>query len=168
MRLRTAAGLLCGAFLAACSAKERAPTSPPDAGGSPTVSDPVPVSSASDSTPDAAVVIDAGCTTADPAAQRHGSTCLCCHADEFSIGGSVDPSAAPVEWIVVTDARGDTRKMAPNTFSNFFAHFAMTPPFSAIAYGPDGGAIAMRAEAPNANCNSCHRQGGVTSPIHGP
>ncbi|MET0593963.1 MAG: hypothetical protein ABW133_14775 [Polyangiaceae bacterium] len=99
---------------------------------------------------------------------RHGSTCLCCHTREFGVAGSVDPSGAPVERIVVTDATGDVASMAPNLFANFFRHFKMTPPFRAIAYGPDGRAAPMRADAPTADCNVCHYVGGPVGLVHGP
>ncbi len=124
------------------------------------------VTPAADAAPPAP--IDAGCFTADPAQQRHGSTCLCCHSDEFSVGGSIDPNGPPVARIVVTDVTGDTRTMAPNPYGNVFAHFTLTPPLRAVAYGPDGGALAMKTAAPDGNCNTCHRAGGAAPPIHGP
>jgi hypothetical protein len=108
------------------------------------------------------------CVDGDFDRQRHGATCLCCHAEEFGVAGSVDPTAAPVERIVVTDAHGDVASLAPNAFANFFRHFRMTPPLQAIAYGPDGRAAPMRALSPSADCNACHGIGGSTAAIHGP
>jgi hypothetical protein len=99
--------------------------------------------------------------------QRYGSTCVCCHA-EFGVAGSIDREGPPVSRIVVTDARGDVADTAPNMFSNFFRHFAMTGPFRAVAYGPDGRSIEMQADAPSADCNACHYKGGPVPMIHGP
>jgi hypothetical protein len=111
---------------------------------------------------------DGGCFDADPLTQRHGSPCLCCHADEFSVAGSVDPNASPVALVVVTDAVGDARYMAPNQYGNFFRHFSLVPPLRAIAYGPDGRSLEMKSGAPHGDCNACHRPDGAAAPLHGP
>src|SRR5262249_49545359 len=110
--------------------------------------------------------VGVACSDGDPAVQRHGARCLCCHADDFSVAGSV--AGTSVARVVVTDANGDQRSMAPNLFGNFFGHFPLTPPFRAIAYGPDGRSVAMNAPAPHADCNACHAPAGPAAPIYGP
>jgi hypothetical protein len=114
--------------------------------------------------------LETGCIGGDRERQRHGSACLCCHGDEFSVAGSIDPGGSPISHIVVTDSLGDVREMAPNQFGNFFRHFTLTPPLRAVAYGIDGRAAAMEAAAPHGDCNGCHGQGlDKTAPlIHGP
>src|SRR5262249_9949075 len=104
----------------------------------------------------------------DPNVQRHGARCLCCHGDEFAVAGSVSSAGPSVARVVVTDATGDERTMAPNLFGNFFAHYPLTPPLHAVAYGPDGRSIEMRSLAPPPDCNACHAVGGPVAPIFGP
>jgi cytochrome c5 len=108
------------------------------------------------------------CRDGDANEQRYGSTCLCCHSDEFGVGGSIDRSGPPVARIVVVDAVGDVADVAPNAFGNFFRHFPMTPPVRAAAIGPDGRRIEMQSAAPSADCNRCHSASGSAPPIHGP
>ena len=107
------------------------------------------------------------CTNGDSTNQRHGATCLCCHA-EFGVAGSIDPDGVAVAAVVVTDARGAVATMSPNAFGNFFRHFAMEPPFQARVIGADGRERSMRALAPSGDCNGCHATGGVAAPITGP
>jgi hypothetical protein len=107
------------------------------------------------------------CSEGDPEVQRRGARCLCCHADDFSVAGSVDLTRPPAR-VVVVDAHGEERTMAPNVFGNFFAHFALAPPYRAMAYGADGSVLAMSAPAPHADCNACHVVAGPALPIHGP
>ncbi|HEY8089469.1 MAG TPA: hypothetical protein VIF09_16525 [Polyangiaceae bacterium] len=109
-----------------------------------------------------------GCRNGPESTQRHGTPCLCCHSDEFGVGGSVDPAGAPVTRVVVTGSDGDVADMAVNSFQNFFRHFPLAPPVRAVVYGPDGSAVAMRELAPSADCNACHFHGGPVSPIVGP
>lgn len=108
------------------------------------------------------------CDDGDPTRQRHGATCLCCHTDDFGVAGSIDPNGSRVDRIVVTDANGEVARMAPNSFGNFFRHFAMTAPFRAVAIAADGRSIAMQGSAPSADCNECHSTNGTVPPIHGP
>lgn len=108
------------------------------------------------------------CRDGDANEQRYGSTCLCCHSDEFGVGGSIDRSGPPISRIVVVDAVGDVADVAPNAFGNFFRHFPMTPPVRAAAIGPDGRRIEMQSAAPSADCNRCHSATGSAPPIHGP
>jgi hypothetical protein len=70
--------------------------------------------------------------------------------------------------VVVTGVDGDVADMHVNAFGNFFRHFPLAPPVSAVAYGPDGRAIAMRQLAPVADCNVCHGTGGSAGEIAGP
>ena len=108
------------------------------------------------------------CVDGDIDLQRHGSTCLCCHTDDFGVAGSVDPGGSPIARVIVTDADGDVASMAPDRFFNFFRHFTMKPPFRAVVYGADGRALAMRSASPSADCNVCHYAGGPSPLIHGP
>jgi hypothetical protein len=128
---------------------------------------------AGSSTADSTASVDSGalpvgCTDGDPNQQRYGATCLCCHTDEFGVAGSIDREGAPVTRITVVDAEGHLADMAPNPFGNFFRHLPLTPPLRATAYGPTGAAIAMQSAATSADCNDCHREGGVTAMVHGP
>jgi hypothetical protein len=100
--------------------------------------------------------------------QRHGTPCLCCHSDEFGVGGSVDPGGSPVARVVVEGADGDVADMTVNGFSNFFRHFPLATPVRAVVYAPDGRSVAMRELAPSADCNACHFDGGPVAPITGP
>lgn len=107
------------------------------------------------------------CTDGDPSRQHQGGTCVCCHA-EFGAAGSVDPNAAPVAQIVVTDARGEVATMSPNAFSNFFRHFSLVPPLRARVIGVDGTSLEMAGDAPTGDCNACHAVGARAAPLHGP
>src|SRR5438067_1966187 len=102
MRLRALASSLL--FAAAC-ADSSAPDDPPRA-----------------STTTTSAVAIGPCRDGDPNDQRHGATCLCCHSDEFGVGGSIDRAGPPVARVVVVDARGEIADVAPNPFSNFFRH----------------------------------------------
>jgi hypothetical protein len=117
---------------------------------------------------DAGLAAERWCADGDESVQRRGAPCLCCHGDEFGVAGSVDPTASPVARIVVTDATGEVREAAPNLFGNFFRHYALVPPLTAVAYAPDGRAAFMTSGAPHGNCNACHFEGGPVAPIHGP
>jgi hypothetical protein len=108
------------------------------------------------------------CRNGDEAVQRHGTPCLCCHGDEFGVAGSIDPAGPAVARIVVTGADGDVADMALNPFGNFFRHFPLATPVSAVVVSPDGRSIAMRELAPSADCNACHYAGGPVAPIVGP
>jgi hypothetical protein len=109
-----------------------------------------------------------GCRDGDAADQRHGTACLCCHDAEFSVAGSIDRSGPPVARVVVTDLEGRSVVSTPNAFANFFGHFRLTPPLSAVVHGPTGATLAMRDPAPNGDCNACHSAGGSARPLHGP
>lgn len=158
-------GLAVAAALAACSEDE---TGWPSPSPSPPSSreDAAPATPPEPPRPVASLV--PRCVDGDSSVQRHGATCLCCHADGFGVAGSVDPKGPPVTTIVVTDARGDVATMSPNLFSNFFRHFTMTPPFRAVVHGPDGRSLEMKSDAPIADCNACHYTGGPVPLIHGP
>jgi hypothetical protein len=106
------------------------------------------------------------CRDGDPNDQRHGATCLCCHSDEFGVGGSIDRTGPPVARVVVVDAHGEVVDVVPNQFSNFFRHYPLVAPFRAKVIAPDGRTLEMTADAPTADCNRCH--GSSVAPIHGP
>jgi hypothetical protein len=115
--------------------------------------------------PDVATV---PCSDGDPTQQRHGARCLCCHADEFGVAGSVDLDAPPVARVVVVDAVGLRYDMAPNSYGNFFRHYTLVPPIAAVEPVRDGGSLAMPWGAPHGDCNACHAPSGGAPPIHGP
>jgi hypothetical protein len=83
------------------------------------------------------------------------------------VAGSVDPAGSVIR-VVVTAADGDVADMAPDPFGNFFRHFPMATPVSAVVLGPGGRSIAMQQLAPSADCNACHYAGGPVAPITGP
>jgi hypothetical protein len=155
-RLVLVVACAAGAGLASCGGGAGGASSS-SAGGSP---DTVAVAP---SPPDAS-----SCRNGPESTQRHGTPCLCCHSDEFGVGGSVDPAGAPAARVVVTGSDGDVADMTVNSFDNFFRHFPLATPVSAVVYGPDGRSVAMRELAPSADCNACHWTGGPVSPIVGP
>ena len=110
----------------------------------------------------------AECVDGDRETQRHGTACLCCHADEFGVAGSVDLQGAAVSRVVVADGDGNTANMVPNGFGNFFQHVKLTPPLSATVYGEDGRTQTMQSPANSGDCNSCHAASGVAAPLQGP
>lgn len=107
------------------------------------------------------------CEPGDPAHERHGTDCLCCH-EEFGVAGSVDLTGAPVALVRVTDARGRTATMAPNPYGNFFRHLQLEPPLAVVVEGPAGDSVKMAALAPHGACNRCHAPSGAAPPIVGP
>lgn len=109
-----------------------------------------------------------GCQDGDVAGQRYGTACLCCHQDEFSVAGSADRDGPTVARVVVTDVEGRSVDTAPNSFDNFFGHFRLTPPLSAVVYGPTGDALPMRAPLSSGDCNGCHSAAGPEPLVHGP
>ncbi len=110
----------------------------------------------------------ASCDQGDPKRERFGTNCLCCHTGDFTVAGSIDLLGAPVARVVVTDANGNRAEMTPDPFGNFFRHVPLSPPLTAVAFGPDGRARAMQMPAPHAACNECHHPNGVAPRITGP
>ncbi len=105
--------------------------------------------------------LEAGvCANGDPAVQRHGVPCLCCHRGQFGVAGSVEPS---VTRIVVIDGVGQTADMIPNPFGNFFQHLRLEPPLRPTIFGADGRRVEMRDTAPDGDCNACHRAQGTAT-----
>jgi hypothetical protein len=109
-----------------------------------------------------------GCGDGDVFEQRRGTACLCCHADEFSVAGSVARTGPPVARVIVTDRIGRAVDMAPNAFFNFFRHFELSPPLRPVVYAADGRELAMKQPAASGDCNACHRAGGPMPEVHGP
>jgi hypothetical protein len=108
-----------------------------------------------------------GCTNGDETVQRRGSPCLCCHAGEFGVAGSVDPASAPVAKVLVVDRAGASAEMAPNPFGNFFRHTFLEPPLTATIVAADGRSWTMQ-DAPSGDCNGCHRADGAALPLSVP
>jgi len=100
-----------------------------------------------------------GADGGDPARERHGTSCICCHARTFGVAGSVEHDAG-VESILVVDRDGKTADMATNPHDNFFQHRRLTPPLAAVVIFADGERRTMKSPAPHGSCNACH---GVTT-----
>ena len=98
------------------------------------------------------------CAQGDELEERHGTDCLCCHAEDFTVAGSIAPGAA-IQAIVVRDAAGQALAMTPNAYANFFLHEPLSPPLEAWILGEDGAERRMRGAAPHGSCNRCHREG---------
>jgi hypothetical protein len=108
--------------------------------------------------------VDVGpCRDGDPDRERWGTNCLCCHANEFGVAGSLVPDAG-VTAILVADPTGRTDEMSPDFFDNFFRHQRLTPPLTAIITFADGEQRKMLGLSPHGSCNACH---GVRTPILG-
>jgi len=84
------------------------------------------------------------------------------------VAGSVDQQGPAIARVVVTDRLGQLVKVVPNAFGNFFRHRKLSPPLYPVVFGPDGQTLAMEQDAPNGDCNACHREGGSASMLHGP
>lgn len=110
----------------------------------------------------------ASCEDGDPRVQRHGTDCLCCHAGQFSVAGSLAEDEARVRQIVVTDAAGATLIMAPNPYGNFFRHAPVAPPLRAWIVDDGGQTYAMQAPIDDGACNRCHREGAGPGPLRIP
>jgi hypothetical protein len=110
----------------------------------------------------------AACEDGDPGAQRHGTDCLCCHAGQFSVAGSLAEGEARARQIVVTDAAGATLIMAPNPYRNFFRHVPVAPPLRAWIVDDEGRTYAMQAPIDDGACNRCHREGVGPGPLRVP
>jgi hypothetical protein len=99
------------------------------------------------------------CEQGDERQERHGTDCLCCHAEVFTVAGSVEQGARKIESILVRDAAGETLVMTPNAYGNFFLHDAVALPLEAWILAGDGAERRMRGSAPHGSCNRCHREG---------
>lgn len=107
------------------------------------------------------------CAPGDPATQRHGTDCLCCHATEFGVAGSVAlaalapaaPAALTVREIHVRDTSGSELVMSPNDAGNFLQHAMPALSLEAWIVGTDGRERHMQALAPTGSCNRCHAAG---------
>ncbi len=95
------------------------------------------------------------CDDGDPTRERWGANCLCCHADEFGVAGSL-PKDAGIATVFVVDNDGRTAEMSPDIFDNFFRHRKLTPPLRATVRFTDGSARSMKSPAPHGSCNACH------------
>lgn len=95
--------------------------------------------------------------------ERYGTSCLCCHANEFGVAGSL-PRDAGVSSVVVVDRDGRSTDMASDVFDNFFQHRQLTPPLRATVRFADGAVSSMKGDAPHGSCNACH---GVSTPLVG-
>jgi len=109
----------------------------------------------------------AACDPGDPADERYGTSCLCCHTGDFTVAGSVDRAAPPAR-IIVVDRAGARAEMSPDPYGNFFRHVPLVPPLTATVIGIDGGSRVMPIAAPHADCNECHRPGGSAPRIATP
>jgi len=101
-----------------------------------------------------------GADAGDPALERYGTSCICCHKRTFGVAGSVARDAG-IEAVIVVDRDGKTADMAPNPYDNFFQHRQLTPPLAAVVVFADGERRTMKELSPHGSCNACH---GVTAP----
>jgi hypothetical protein len=95
------------------------------------------------------------CQDGDPLRERWGTDCLCCHATEFGVAGSLEPDAG-ISMISVSDREGRSDEMSPDLFDNFFRHQKLTPPLNAVVTFANGEQRRMRSAAPHGSCNACH------------
>jgi len=107
------------------------------------------------------------CREGDPAAERWGTDCLCCH-EELGVAGSVDPAGPTIARVVVVDGRGRRAVMSPNPYGNFFRHVQLEPPLEIRVEGPDGSVSVMQGLSPHGSCNRCHGQAGGPAVVSGP
>ncbi|CAN5349611.1 hypothetical protein BH09MYX1_BH09MYX1_35190 [soil metagenome] len=100
------------------------------------------------------------CTDGDPAVERHGANCLCCHQGEFSVAGSTAPGVALVN---VRDRSGHALTMPVNPYGNFLQHRVVEGPLEATITLADGSVRRMKGEAPHGSCNACHDVNGPSA-----
>src|SRR5262245_37393647 len=102
---------------------------------------------------------NAACIDGDESRERHGTDCLCCHAEDFSVAGSIASSPSAIARVEVTDSAGFELVMPVDPYGNFFQHEAVVPPLRARTVDVRGEVRTMTGEAPHGSCNRCHRPG---------
>jgi hypothetical protein len=98
-----------------------------------------------------------------------GYSCYNCHGLQFTIGGTVYPTAHEPDYcdgvdvqgatVVLTDAQNNKIALTPNSVGNFYSDQMVVMPFTAVV-SYQGKSNAMTTPQTNADCNFCHTQGG--------
>jgi hypothetical protein len=98
-----------------------------------------------------------------------GLSCYNCHGTQFTIVGTVYPTAHEPDacnganvkgaTVTLTDASNTKITLTPNTVGNFYSDQAVALPFTAVV-SYSGKTIAMTTPQMNTDCNSCHSQQG--------
>jgi len=106
----------------------------------------------------------AECPPGDPAQERYGTDCACCHGTQFSASGSIAEEAlALVSHVEMVDRVGQVFILPPNRYGNFFGHRPTPqPPLRAKVVYRDGHESAMQGEMSESSCNHCHVVDGAT------
>jgi cytochrome c553 len=100
-----------------------------------------------------------------------GVSCVSCHGSQFTIAGTVFPTAHEPDrcdganvkgaTVVVTDATGAKITLTPNNVGNIYSPQSIALPITAeITY--NGKTLAMTTPQPTADCNSCHTETGAS------
>ncbi len=112
----------------------------------------------------------AECPPGDPARERYGTDCACCHGTQFAASGSVAEEAlALVSHVEMVDRVGQVFILPPNRYGNFFGHRPTPqPPLRAKVVYRDGHESAMQADVGDASCNRCHGSAGSARMIGAP
>ncbi len=104
---------------------------------------------------------------------RPGDACMRCHGSNFSIAGTVYPSAheqtlcngsnAAAATIVITDANNQTVTLHPNSAGNFYSYTNIAMPYTVkLTYNGNERDMTGLVTAPtNGDCNSCHTMDGT-------
>jgi hypothetical protein len=98
-----------------------------------------------------------------------GYSCYNCHGLQFTVGGTVYPTAHEPDYcdgvdvqgatVVLTDAQNNKIALTPNSVGNFYSDQTVVMPFTAVV-SYQGKSNAMTTPQTNADCNFCHTQGG--------
>jgi cytochrome c553 len=98
-----------------------------------------------------------------------GLSCYNCHGTQFTIVGTVYPTAHEPDGcdgsnvkgasVVLTDAKNTKITLTPNTVGNFYSAQNIVMPFTAVVTY-NGKSLAMTTPQMSADCNSCHTQAG--------
>jgi hypothetical protein len=104
-------------------------------------------------------------------AMRPGDPCLFCHTGRFVAAGTVYPTAHEVidcngvngstgVTVVITDNKGTSFTLTPNSVGNFTYNGALALPYRAkVVMG--GKTRSMMTPQVDGNCNVCHTQSGA-------
>jgi hypothetical protein len=99
-----------------------------------------------------------------------GYSCYNCHGLQFTVGGTVYPTAHEPDYcdgvdvqsatVVLTDAQNNKIELTPNSVGNFYSAQTVVMPFTAVV-SYQGKSNAMTTPQTNADCNFCHTQEGA-------
>lgn len=110
------------------------------------------------------------CVDGDPQRERYGTSCGCCHRDQFSASGSIASEAlSRVDHVEISDDHGALLFLSPNPYGNFFGHRPkLVLPARARLFYRDGTVSEMKAPITDTSCNACHAEAGSAPPIGSP